>query len=135
MDRYNVGLERHVYECPMYWTTILVQTCIYNHTVTSFVNSGRPYIPLEEGSYCALLPVGLRYILLLLVSLCHSVTVLSSILRCVFVDFTTPWAVAITVRKAWVSGESSPVVKDSLTNHPWFSWPGHTLMPRSFAII
>ena len=37
----------------------------------------------------------------------------------------------ITVRKAWVSGESSPVIKDSLTHHPWFSRPGHPSMPRS----
>ena len=47
---------------PVYWTTILVQTC--NHTATSFVNSDWPYIPL--GSHCALLPVGLCYILLAL---------------------------------------------------------------------
>ena len=49
---------------PVYWTTILVQT--RNHTATSFVNSDWPYIPLVDGSHCALLPVGLRYKLLAL---------------------------------------------------------------------
>ena len=41
-------------------------TTVYDKRVTSFVNYGWPYIPLEEGSHCALLSVGLLYILLAL---------------------------------------------------------------------
>jgi hypothetical protein len=57
-DRY-VGLKMKA--CGLYIR-------LYRHvtTQTSFLNSGWPYIPLEEGSQCALLPVGLRYILLAL---------------------------------------------------------------------
>jgi hypothetical protein len=63
-----------------------------NHTAMSFVNSDWPYIPLLEGSHRALLPVGLHYKLL---ALGLSLSLLSSILRRVFVDFTTPWAVPL----------------------------------------
>ena len=65
---------------PVCWTTILVQTC--NHMTTAFVDSGQPYIPLEEGSHCALLPVGLRYMLLALNSISVLCTVFVNIEVC-----------------------------------------------------
>ena len=102
-------------------------------TAMSFVNSDCPYIPLEEGSHCALLPVGLCYILLALgLSLSFRFCAVVDIEVC-FRRFYYSMG-SITVRKAWVSGESSPVIKDSLTHHPWFSRPGHPSMPIGLAI-
>ena len=49
---------------------------------TAFVDSGQPYIPLEEGSHCALLPVGLRYMLLALNSISLLCTVFVNIEVC-----------------------------------------------------
>jgi hypothetical protein len=83
-----------------------------NHTAMSFVNSDWPYIPLLEGSHRALLPVGLHYKLLAL-----GLSLSFRFCAVVNIEVCFRWLYysvgSTTVRKAWVSGESSPVIKDS----------------------